>query len=108
MRRLRLVAVVLLVRAVRDVDLHDTGRRAACTSAAPMRSRAAYNEGANWVGVLFAAYNGFAALAALLIPLMARRLGLRVRHLVNLALGRPGTVSVMYALPRSGTGCRCR
>ena len=28
---------------------------------------AAYNEGANWVGVLFAAYNGFAALAALFV-----------------------------------------
>ena len=31
--------------------------------------RAAYNEGANWVGVLFGAYNGFAALAAVVIPL---------------------------------------
>jgi maltose/moltooligosaccharide transporter len=29
--------------------------------------------GANWVGVLFAAYNGFAALAAIAIPWMARR-----------------------------------
>src|SRR5690606_32257257 len=37
---------------------------------------AAYNEGANWVGVLFAAYNGFAALAALFIPAMARWFGL--------------------------------
>jgi maltose/moltooligosaccharide transporter len=48
---------------------------------------AAYNEGANWVGVLFAAYNGFAALAALVIPWMVRRWGLRISHLVNLALG---------------------
>ncbi len=39
---------------------------------------AAYNDGANWVGVLFAAYNGFAALAAIVIPLMTRRLGLRL------------------------------
>ena len=51
---------------------------------------AAYNEGANWVGVLFAAYNGFAALAAIVIPLMVRRFGLRVSHLINVWLGRRG------------------
>jgi len=54
---------------------------------------AAYNEGANWVGVLFAAYNGFAALAAILIPLMVRRWGLRVSHLINVWLGAAGLVS---------------
>jgi len=57
---------------------------------------AAYNEGANWVGVLFGAYNGFAALAALLIPLMVRTIGLRWSHLVNLWLGGAGLVSMMF------------
>lgn len=57
---------------------------------------AAYNEGANWVGVLFGAYNGFAALAALLIPLMVRTIGLRWSHLVNLWLGGAGLVSLMF------------
>ncbi|AOA71606.1 MFS transporter [Stenotrophomonas rhizophila] len=56
---------------------------------------AAYNEGANWVGVLFGAYNGFAALAALLIPLMVRVMGLRLSHLVNLWLGGLGLISLM-------------
>jgi maltose/moltooligosaccharide transporter len=56
---------------------------------------AAYNEGANWVGVLFAAYNGFAALAAVVIPLMVRRWGLRVSHLVNLWLGGAGLLSFL-------------
>ena len=56
---------------------------------------AAYNEGANWVGVLFGAYNGFAALAALLIPLMVRLMGLRMSHLVNLWLGGLGLISLM-------------
>src|SRR6185312_1811603 len=37
----------------------------------------AYNTGANWVGVLMGAYNGFAALAAIVIPLLVRRIGLR-------------------------------
>ncbi|MBO9717717.1 MAG: MFS transporter [Pseudoxanthomonas sp.] len=56
---------------------------------------AAYNEGANWVGVLFAAYNGFAALAAIAIPFMVRVLGLRVSHLLNLWLGAAGLLSFL-------------
>jgi len=55
----------------------------------------AYNEGANWVGVLFAAYNGFAALAAVVIPLMVRRWGLRISHLVNTTLGGLGLLSFL-------------
>jgi maltose/moltooligosaccharide transporter len=72
---------------------------------------AAYNNGANWVGVLFAAYNGFAALAALVIPLMVRRWGLRVSHLVNLWLGGAGLVAFLLIrdphwllLPMVGVG----
>ena len=59
-------------------------------------SSAAYNEGANWVGVLFAAYNGFAALAAMCIPWMVRRFGLRVSHLVNVVLGGVGLLSFLW------------
>ena len=57
---------------------------------------AAYNEGANWVGVLFAAYNGFAALAAVLIPWLAARVGLRGAHMVNLGLGALGLLSFLW------------
>lgn len=71
----------------------------------------AYNNGANWVGVLFAAYNGFAAVAALVIPLMVRRWGLRVSHLINLWLGGTGLVSFLLIrdpnwllLPMVGVG----
>jgi len=56
---------------------------------------AAYNEGANWVGMLFGAYNGFAALAAIVIPLLVRRLGLRWSHLINLWLGGAGLLSFL-------------
>jgi maltose/moltooligosaccharide transporter len=56
---------------------------------------AAFNTGADWVGVLFAAYNGFAALAAIAIPLMVRRIGLRGSHLVNLWLGAAGLASIV-------------
>ncbi|WP_225763432.1 MFS transporter [Stenotrophomonas sp. Marseille-Q4652] len=58
-------------------------------------SSAAYNDGANWVGVLFAAYNGFAALAAILIPWLVRAIGLRWSHLVNLWLGAAGLLSLL-------------
>ena len=57
---------------------------------------AAYNEGANWVGILFAAYNGFAALAALFIPKLAEMLGRRKAHLVCLWFGALGLVSVRF------------
>ena len=55
----------------------------------------AYNRGANWVGVLFAAYNGFAALAAAVIPLMVQRFGLRLSHLVNVWLGAAALLSFL-------------
>ncbi len=56
----------------------------------------AYNEGANWVGVLFGAYNGFAALAAALIPFAVARFGIRKSHLVNLFLGGLGLISFQF------------
>ena len=71
----------------------------------------AYNDGADWVGVLFAAYNGFAALAAIAIPVMARKLGCRISHLVNLAIGGVSLASFMIIrdpawliLPMVGVG----
>jgi maltose/moltooligosaccharide transporter len=55
----------------------------------------AYNQGANWVGVLFGAYNGFAALAAAVIPFLVRRFGLRVSHLINVWLGAAALLSFL-------------
>jgi len=57
---------------------------------------AAYNQGANWVGVLFAAYNGFAALAAIVIPLFVRTIGMRWSHLINVCLGGVGLLSFLF------------
>ena len=56
----------------------------------------AYNAGANWVGVLFGAYNGFAVLAAVLIPLMVRLVGLRWSHVINLAGAALGLISFVW------------
>lgn len=51
----------------------------------------AYNEGANWVNVLFTVYNGVAAVAALaLLPWMSRRFGQVMTHSICLTLGALG------------------
>ncbi len=59
-------------------------------------SSAAFNEGANWVGVLFAAYNGFAAIWAIAIPQLVQRFGLRKSHLINSVLGGIGLLSIAF------------
>lgn len=59
-------------------------------------SSAAYNSGANWVGVLFAGYNGFAALAALIIPLIVKATSLKLAHMINLLLGGLGLISFLF------------
>lgn len=57
---------------------------------------ASYNQAGNWVGILFAVYNGVAALAALLVlPPLARAIG-RVRtHAVCLLCGAAGYASFL-------------
>ncbi|MET0755474.1 MAG: MFS transporter [Pseudoxanthomonas sp.] len=47
----------------------------------------AYNDGADWVGVLFAAYSAFSALAAFGLAPLSRRIGLRATHLICLVTG---------------------
>ncbi|MFT3790997.1 MAG: MFS transporter [Rudaea sp.] len=75
--------------------IYTTSAVTAVHFAATDTSSVAYNDGANWVGVLFAAYNGFAALAAIGIPPMTRRFGLRISHLINLGLGGLGLLSFL-------------
>jgi len=53
-----------------------------------------FQEGANWVGVLFTVYNGIAAVAALtLLPLLASRIGKARTHIVGLVCGAAGFAS---------------
>ncbi|MFL6735057.1 MAG: MFS transporter [Sphingomicrobium sp.] len=55
---------------------------------------AAYQEAGNWVGVLFAVYNGVAAVAALtLLPLLSRQFGKDRTHMICLAAGALGFLS---------------
>ena len=71
----------------------------------------AYNEGADWVGVLFGVYNGVAALVAFGLPVLARRIGKRGAHAVALAMGGLGLIGIflirdpqMLWLPMVGVG----
>ena len=54
----------------------------------------AYNQGADWVGVLFSVYNGFAAAAAFLIPMLAARTSRKAAHIVSLVCGGAGLASM--------------
>ncbi|WP_088311152.1 MFS transporter [Novosphingobium sp. B 225] len=55
---------------------------------------AAYQQGANWVGVLFSVYNGVAAVAALtLLPWLSRRIGQVRTHALCLLAGALGYAS---------------
>ncbi len=54
-----------------------------------------YNRGANWVGVLFAVYNGFAALVAFLLPIIAKHTSRKFTHMISLAAGGLGLISII-------------
>ncbi len=46
-----------------------------------------YNDGADWVGVLFGVYNGAAALFAFLLPVLARMTSRKITHAIALIVG---------------------
>ncbi len=54
---------------------------------------ALYNEGANWVGVLMAVYNGFAAVMAFLLVWIARKTNRKTVHAISLVCGGLGLAS---------------
>ncbi|MBN1985951.1 MAG: MFS transporter [Prolixibacteraceae bacterium] len=54
----------------------------------------AYNDGADWVNVLFGVYNGMAALVAFLLPVLARLTSRKITHAVCLLAGGIGLASV--------------
>ena len=55
-----------------------------------------YNEGADWVGVMFAAYNGFAAMVAFLLPVLAKMTTRKKTHMISLFFGGLGLISVYF------------
>lgn len=55
-----------------------------------------YNQGANWVGVLFAVYNGVSAVTAFLLPVIARQIGRKATHAIALVLGGISFISLYF------------
>ncbi|QDZ09205.1 SLC45 family MFS transporter [Sphingomonas panacisoli] len=73
---------------------------------------AAYNEAADWVGILFAGYNAVAALGAFLLPPIAQRIGRPATHAICLVLGAAGLFGfvmiddpMLLWVPVIGIGC---
>jgi len=56
----------------------------------------AYGNGANFVGILFGLYSGFAAIVAFLLPVLARMTNRRVTHLIALVIGGLGLISFYF------------
>jgi maltose/moltooligosaccharide transporter len=72
---------------------------------------AAYQEAGNWVGIMFAVYNGVSALAAFILPVFARAASRKAVHAVCLAIGGASLASLlmitqkdMLILPMIGVG----
>jgi len=54
-----------------------------------------YNEGANWVGVLWSVWNAMAAIIAFLLPILARKIGRVTTHVICLFIGGLGLISMI-------------
>jgi maltose/moltooligosaccharide transporter len=70
-----------------------------------------YNTGADWVNVLFAVYNGVAALVAFSLPVLAKYTSRKTTHFICLMLGGIGMASMylfnnpnMLIIPMIGIG----
>ena len=55
-----------------------------------------FNDGADWVGVLFAIYNGVAAAFAFLLPILARLTSRKITHAICLIIGGVSLASIFF------------
>lgn len=59
-------------------------------------SSATYQDAANWVGVMFGVYNGISAIYALLLPVIAAKLGRKTTYTISLIAGGIGLISIYF------------
>lgn len=57
---------------------------------------ALYNDGADWVGILFAVYNGFSAVVAFALPVLAKWTNRKITHMISLIAGGLGFLSFYF------------
>jgi len=55
----------------------------------------AFQDAGDWVGVMFTVYSGISAVAAFLLPLLAKKIGRKYTHMICLIIGGIGLVSMI-------------
>ena len=55
-----------------------------------------YNDGADWVGVCFAVYNGAAAILAFLLMFIAKKTNRKITHAISLFVGSISFISIFF------------
>jgi len=61
---------------------------------------AAYQEGGNWVGIMFGVYGGVSALAAFVLPVLARITSRKLVHTICLIIGGISLISIFFITSR--------
>lgn len=56
----------------------------------------AFQDAGDWVGVMFTVYSGISAVAAFLLPVLAKKISRKYTHLICLIIGGIGLVSMIY------------
>jgi Major Facilitator Superfamily. len=55
-----------------------------------------YQEAGNWVGIIFGVYNAVAMFYALLLPVIAHKIGRKLTHSLSLTAGATGLLSIYF------------
>jgi Major Facilitator Superfamily. len=55
-----------------------------------------YQEAGNWVGIIFGVYNAVAMFYALLLPVIAHKIGRKLTHSISLVAGAVGLLSIYF------------
>ncbi len=61
-----------------------------------------FQDAGDWVGVMFMVYNGVSAIAAFLLPMLAKKIGRKYTHMVCLVIGGIGLVSMLFIKTPNG------
>lgn len=106
------VARMKVVKFFADENKADQLQLSANTRSTIDRIQSQYNDGADWVGIGFAVYNGFAAVFAFLLVWLAKKTNRKFTHLIALVVGGVSMIVIffiqntgsMFVLNLSGIG----
>jgi maltose/moltooligosaccharide transporter len=55
-----------------------------------------FQDAGDWVGIMFMVYNGVSAIAAFLLPVLAKQIGRKYTHMISLIIGGIGLISMFF------------